>query len=308
MDDALENPPVVPFWQHVRRAGEDVARVLVASAGTTGTTIGRAHVRRALPDPASDYLVVGAFLDSGDPLGPREACQVDYGAGVFELPRLVGAMTLSPADTYAHFQAESPPLIGLAVLPEALVSSVREELTGDSSTNLGPLHASAFIDPWAFLLLRRLLHESLHGAPCGALYQDHLVHSLVRCLLRRSGCRTSFPNRSRGLRPRALGRLFDYMQAHLSRPIGLDDLAAAAGIGRFELARSFKATMGQAPWSYFLSLRVERAAELLIRLKDQASLPFVAAECGFYDQSHLTRHFKRTIGITPGAFLRNLQP
>ncbi|MEM9194150.1 MAG: helix-turn-helix domain-containing protein [Myxococcota bacterium] len=60
--------------------------------------------------------------------------------------------------------------------------------------------------------------------------------------------------------------------------------------------------MGQTPWQYVLGLRCEAAAELVVRSPKTASLAFVAAECGFHDQSHLNRHFKRHIGTTPAKY------
>lgn len=85
--------------------------------------------------------------------------------------------------------------------------------------------------------------------------------------------------------------------------IDLDTLAAEAGISRFHLLRSFKQRYGLPPHAYQVGLRIAKAQRLLRRRLPVAQ---VAAECGFTDQSHLTRHFKQALGVTPGRFARDL--
>ena len=77
-------------------------------------------------------------------------------------------------------------------------------------------------------------------------------------------------------------------------------------MGRYELSRAFKATTGHAPWQYFTIMRAEVAADLIARHGKRASLAYVALESGFHDQGHLTRHFKRVIGCTPGQYRKIL--
>jgi AraC-like DNA-binding protein len=72
-----------------------------------------------------------------------------------------------------------------------------------------------------------------------------------------------------------------------------------AGLSRFELVRRFGAQIGLTPHAYQTNLRVARARALLA-----AGIPpaAVAAECGFADQPHLTRTFRRAVGVTPGRY------
>jgi AraC-like DNA-binding protein len=83
--------------------------------------------------------------------------------------------------------------------------------------------------------------------------------------------------------------------------VRLDDLAAASGMGRFQLLRAFRAAVGLPPHAYQLSLRVTRAMALI-----RSGLPLadVAAEAGFADQSHFTRRFAAVVGIPPARFRR----
>jgi AraC-like DNA-binding protein len=87
-------------------------------------------------------------------------------------------------------------------------------------------------------------------------------------------------------------------------PPALDDLAEAVRTRPFSLLRAFKEATGLPPHAYLTTVRVRRARELL----DLGMPPArVAAEVGFTDQAHLTRHFKRAVGVTPGAY-RLAQP
>jgi AraC family transcriptional regulator len=69
----------------------------------------------------------------------------------------------------------------------------------------------------------------------------------------------------------------------------------------YHFARQFKASTGLPPHQYVIARRVERARELL-QGGGELSLAEVAADVGFADQSQLSHHFKRLVGVTPGRF------
>lgn len=83
--------------------------------------------------------------------------------------------------------------------------------------------------------------------------------------------------------------------------IDLETLAKRAGLSRFQALRAFKQRYGLPPHAYQVCLRVSHARRLL---RDGASPADVAVRCGFADQSHFTRHFKRLTGITPAQYAR----
>lgn len=84
--------------------------------------------------------------------------------------------------------------------------------------------------------------------------------------------------------------------------VRLEELEAAVGLSRFYLVRRFRAEVGLPPHAYQLALRIDRARALVA---DGLALADVAAHCGFTDQSHFTRHFRRAIGVAPGAYARS---
>jgi AraC-like DNA-binding protein len=80
----------------------------------------------------------------------------------------------------------------------------------------------------------------------------------------------------------------------------VDDLAAAAGMSTDRLERAMRRALAISPKQYILRTRAERAAALLVTTR----LPIaqVAAECGYYDQSQMTRQFRAHIGVTPSSY------
>ncbi|MCL4865018.1 MAG: AraC family transcriptional regulator [Gemmatimonadales bacterium] len=93
----------------------------------------------------------------------------------------------------------------------------------------------------------------------------------------------------------------DYFQAHLADRVTLIELARATGLTHYAVLRVFRRATGIPPHRYLTQLRVRRAGELL-----RAGHPpaMVARAVGFADQSHMNRHFRRLVGVTPGTFTR----
>jgi len=97
----------------------------------------------------------------------------------------------------------------------------------------------------------------------------------------------------------ALRRVRDYLEARPSRAVTLAELAALAELGEFRLVRSFRRAFGLPPYAYHLQVRINRARGLL---RSGVPVAEVAHRTGFADQAHLTRHFRKLVGITPGLY------
>ena len=82
--------------------------------------------------------------------------------------------------------------------------------------------------------------------------------------------------------------------------LDLETLAKTAGLSKFQALRAFKRRYGLPPHAYQLCLRINRARLMLL---DGASPVEAATQLGFVDQSHMSRHFKRIVGVTPKRYL-----
>lgn len=101
----------------------------------------------------------------------------------------------------------------------------------------------------------------------------------------------------------ALARVRELVMARFAERITLDDMADAAGLSRFHLSRTFRDAYGLPPHAYLTQVRL---AEVRRRLVRGESASQAAYACGFADQSHMSRQFKRIFGIRPGAFVRGI--
>jgi AraC family transcriptional regulator len=102
-----------------------------------------------------------------------------------------------------------------------------------------------------------------------------------------------------------LKRVVEYVEIHISEPITLAALAAAAGMSRMYFASQFKVATGLRPHDYVLHKRIERAQHLL--LTTQTPLVEIALGVGFQTQAHFTTIFKKIVGNTPLRWRREQQ-
>ncbi len=107
---------------------------------------------------------------------------------------------------------------------------------------------------------------------------------------------------SNGLSQSTLKQVTDYIHEHLHQDLKLVELAAIAQLSPYHFLRLFKQQMEITPHQYILQRRIETAKYLLQH--SNLSLAEIAIRVGFCDQSHLTRCFKRVVGITPKQLLQ----
>lgn len=98
-----------------------------------------------------------------------------------------------------------------------------------------------------------------------------------------------------------LNRVIERMRADYASDLRLEELAVDVGLTTFQLIGLFRRTVGLTPHAYLTQVRLGMACR---RLRHSKVIADVATDVGFYDQSALTRHFKRCYGITPLQFAR----
>jgi AraC-like DNA-binding protein len=222
--------------------------------------------------------------------------EFDYGGSL--LRAAAGEVALLNPDVVHTGQAATPVGWAYRVLyPEvSVVTEVARELGWRGTPHFPQtvLHDTASAE-----LLRSAHRAAEHG---DRLASSSLLNAALARLLRahaahRPGaicCRTERA-------PTVVQAVCDLLADRLTDPPSLAELAAMTGLSQFALLRAFRSETGLPPHAYLNQQRVRRARLLLDRGIGPAE---VAAETGFADQPHLTRHFKRVVGVPPGAYQR----
>ncbi|WP_370198028.1 AraC family transcriptional regulator [Roseibium sp.] len=128
----------------------------------------------------------------------------------------------------------------------------------------------------------------------GPFRRDCLIADLAACLARHADdCMAGVSS----LNWPSLKACAEYLREGCADRIAMEELEDLAQMDRFSLSRQFRKVFGTSPHRYLVMRRLEKAKT---ELRQGASLADAAFASGFADQSHLTRHFKRTFGMTPG--------
>lgn len=138
----------------------------------------------------------------------------------------------------------------------------------------------------------------------GRLYAETMANSLAVHLLRHYSTQEQRTVNCKGkLSQRELRLVLDYINDYLEHELSLSELAAIAQLSQYHFCRAFKQTIGVSPHQYVIQQRVERAKQVL--KQGEMTIGEAAIACGFTHQSHLHRHFKRLIGVTPKTWLNS---
>jgi AraC-like DNA-binding protein len=197
---------------------------------------------------------------------------------------------------------------GMAAVPEGWayqVLYVEPSVLLDWAEEDGPAPRAArwvvFRDP----ALRAALlsaHAALAGEPAGLGVEERVLTAIAGVTPHLRGASGPVPDRRREHGEHAaVRRARAYLQDRWDQPVSLAELAAVAGLSRFELIRRFRRQNGLTPHAFQRDLRIDQARAMLGGGVPAAA---VAAACGFADQPHLSRVFKRMVGVTPGAYAR----
>jgi AraC-like DNA-binding protein len=181
-------------------------------------------------------------------------------------------------------------------IPEAGINALLEDITGRAPAGTLDFGAAFHARPD---LARRFadLHTVLHAS--GAqLSVDVALDTLLGTLLREIAPQQSIP------RQQEQGRIvdaIDYLDSHAEDDVSLDDLCEVTGLRRRQTIEAFRRATGLPPHAWHLQRKVQLVKHLL---REGLSPATAAAQAGFADQSHMGRHFRAIVGITPAAYVR----
>ena len=162
-------------------------------------------------------------------------------------------------------------------------------------------------DPLLERLILAIRDELLDPGLMGDGYVDCLARAAAARLVRTHAGAAALPVPTSGRYGHGNSKVLranDYLNAHLHRAICLDELASVVDLSVSQTITLFKRTVGTPPHRFILTLRVARARDLLRAGK--VSLAEIAFACGFSHQEHMTRVFRREMGVTPGAYRRSM--
>ncbi|MGC1310521.1 MAG: AraC family transcriptional regulator [Phormidesmis sp.] len=143
------------------------------------------------------------------------------------------------------------------------------------------------------------LHRTLETSPSPLERESRFLWGLAQLVQGYACDRPSPP--PIGKEHRAVQQIRDYLSDQYTDNISLKELAALVELKPLRLLRVFRKQVGLPPHAYLNYVRVNQARRLLIA---GWSITDAALETGFSDQSHLHRHFKRMVGVTPGQYAR----
>lgn len=216
-----------------------------------------------------------------------------------------GDIEIIPPGTPSVWEiTEKDTYLALSVSPE-LLNTVVEELDLDPSRveirNRFQVRDSQLENiGWA------LKAEMESGYQCGRLYFESLATAVAARLVRCHSSVSREPRKLNGrMSERRLREVLSYIEGNLNRNIALGDIAAVAGVSVSHFKSLFRESVGMPAHQYLIRRRVERAKNLIG--EGTLSISQIAYETGFAHQSHLARHMRRVLGVTPKALREMLR-
>ncbi len=220
-----------------------------------------------------------------------------------EAAHLPGAFSFLPGPESSTWSSSGTVEFAHFYLSAALVSGIAEALYGRALGD-GELFSSPAVQSGRLQRLLAAAVETVVGdGPVSQMQLDAWALILGEAALKHFSGFAAVPPPAKqpsGLSQTAQRRVFEYVEAHLESPVGLADMAEAAGMSPYHFARCFKISTGMTPHHFVVQQRVERAKHLLGA--SELSLAQIAFACGFSSQSHMTTVFKRVTGHTPARF------
>ena len=206
-----------------------------------------------------------------------------------DLHQVPDAVGIYPAGTRVRTVATNSRYVHVCWTPE-LYRVIAPHLTSPPD-----IRFDFFPDPLLRQLTRSLVEDMGQG-PMDRLLADSLVAALAMRVAQRTAPAQPRPD----LPSPRLGRVLDYIEAHLDRDLTLAELAGVACLSPCHFSRSFKKAVGIGPQRYTIQRRVARAKTLLQHSTD--ALADIAAAVGFADQSHFTAVFRQETTMSPGRY------
>ncbi|WP_146604421.1 helix-turn-helix domain-containing protein [Rhodoplanes roseus] len=151
--------------------------------------------------------------------------------------------------------------------------------------------------------VRELLQHAIRVLECDKAAAKHCLLE-ASALLPAAGLTADLPlpDAPGGLAPWQIQRVRAHVEADIASPTLARDLSKVARLSAAHFSRKFKLSFGETPRAFVTARRIERAKALMTRTG--APLSEIALACGFADQAHFSRSFRRMVGISPNTWRR----
>lgn len=249
------------------------------------------YVQHAYPRHSHDYYVL-SLIERGRQSFTHKGTKYRTPPG--------GLILINPGVVHTGEAADERGFELRALYPSlALMETVAYELTGHRSL---PFFKEVLIDHrWATHSVSYLHKAILAGA--GMLECESRLLWMMTQLIKRYADVGSTEGHL-GREKRAIRQVRQYIEEHFAETVTLNMLAQHVSLSPYYLLRAFRAEVGMPPHAYLESVRIRQTQRLI---KAGFTLAEVAVEVGFSSQSHMTRQFKKIIGVTPGQYAQNFR-
>ncbi|PZD73253.1 Exoenzyme S synthesis regulatory protein ExsA [Acaryochloris thomasi RCC1774] len=226
------------------------------------------------------------------------------GKQVYEGENPAGAFWLASANTSAEWAWKTVDETVAFVIEPSHLQQVAAETECLDPSSVALRNVAFGRDSQLEFLAQCCRQEFLRQEIGDRIYTDSLANIIALHLLRNYCTHKPLIREcAKGMGNKRLRNVLEYIDTHLDQEIGLADLAAVAKMSQHHLSPMFKQSTGLPPYRYVLQQRIQRAKQLL--KQDSLSITDVALSSGFADQSHLTKHFRKSVGVTPKAYREN---
>lgn len=214
-----------------------------------------------------------------------------------------GDIDIIPALTPSRWEMHDQNDAGLILsLPPSLLDTVAEE-HGFDARRVEIRNRFQIRDTQLENICWALKAEMESNYPSGRLYTDSLAVSVAsRLVSTYSSMAQRQVAQSGGLGGRRLKQTLAYIEDHLAEDLSLARIASITGVSASHFKTLFRESAGVPVHQYVVQRRIERAKDLL--LQGKLSIAEIALETGFSHQSHLARHMRRSVGLSPRAMKR----
>ena len=221
--------------------------------------------------------------------------QFRYRRGVHVAPR--GSIVLiNPGEMHTGEAATERGWMYRMLYPDiSLLQRAASEVAGKQQDI--PFFPSPVVDDPLLAMQLMQLHAALENSPSELERDSRFLWVFAQLIARHADSHASLqPIRGQQT---WVQQAREYLEDHYAENVSLEQLASFVNVSPFHLLRVFRDAVGLPPHNYLTQVRIGRARQLL-----QASLrpAEVALAVGFSDQSHLTRHFKSLVGVTPARY------